>query len=106
MLANLKTYLSYGSNYCGIEHTSNSTVVAILLKKKKAEVVIENTFSEKTVEAISHRLPKKQHAFLIMNNDAVLSKSIQSTEKLENRLLYEAFPNLKINYNHLTIRKL
>ena len=85
MLEKLQTYFLYGTTYCGIEHTSDSTVEAILLKKKKVEVSIENAFSEKTIEAIAQKLPKKQHAFLIVNDDAVLSKHIQSTEKLQNR---------------------
>jgi len=96
MLHQLKTYLLYGTTYCGIEHNSNATVEAMLLKKKKAEVVIEKAFSGKTIAEIAQNLPKKQHAFLIVNNDEVLSKFIQSSEKDQNRLLYEAFPNLKI----------
>ncbi|MEM6719242.1 MAG: PilN domain-containing protein [Bacteroidota bacterium] len=97
MVTQLKTYLLYGNTYCSIEHNSSNSVEAILLKKKKAEVVIEKTVSSKTVAEIAEKLPKKQHAFLIVNNDAVLSKFIESTEKQHNRLLYEAFPNLKIN---------
>ncbi|AXG69202.1 hypothetical protein KORDIASMS9_01422 [Kordia sp. SMS9] len=97
MLDQLKTYLLYGTSYCGIEHNSSNTIEAILLKKKKAEVVIEDTVSGKTIDEIAPKLPKKQHAFLIVNNDDVLSKYIQSNEASQNRLLYEAFPNLKIN---------
>ncbi len=97
MVEKLKTYLLYGNTYCGIEHNSNKTIEAILLKKKKKEIVIENSFAGTTVDDIAAKLPKKQHAFLIVNNDTVLSKFIQSTEKEQNRLLYEAFPNLKIN---------
>ncbi|MCH2197061.1 hypothetical protein [Kordia sp.] len=97
MLVQLKTYLLYGNTYCGIEHNSRHTIEAILLKKKKSEVVINDSFEAKTIEEIAEGLPKKQHAFLIVNNDVVLSKHIKSTEKQSNRLLYEAFPNLKIN---------
>jgi Tfp pilus assembly protein PilN len=97
MVAQLKTYLLYGDTYCGIEHNSQHTIEAILLKKKKDEVVIHDAFEAKTIEEIAESLPKKQHAFLIVNNDVVLSKHLQSTEKQSNRLLYEAFPNLKIN---------
>lgn len=97
MLDKLKTYLLYGNTYCGIEHNSQKTIAAILLQKKKGEVVIEKSFTTKNIEEIAQKLPKKQHAFLIVNNDAVLSKYIKSNEKQSNRLLFEAFPNLKIN---------
>ncbi|MEM6685025.1 MAG: PilN domain-containing protein [Bacteroidota bacterium] len=97
MLERLKTYLLYGNIYCGIEHNSSNAVTAILLRKKKVAVSMEDTFSGKTIAEIAQKLTKKQHAFLIVNNDNVLSKFIQSPEKIENRLLYEAFPNLKIN---------
>ncbi len=97
MLAALKTYLLYGNTYCGIEHNSKNAMEAILLKKNKAEVVIEDAFSAKTIDEITQKLPKKQHAFLIVNNDTVLSKYIQSNETTQQRLLYEAFPNLKID---------
>ncbi|WP_420571664.1 hypothetical protein [Kordia sp.] len=97
MFEKLKTYLLFGNTYCGIEHNSHKTIEAIVLQKKKGEVVIDDTFSAKNVEEIAQKLPKKQHAFLIINNDEVLSKYIQSTEKENNRLLFEAFPNLKIN---------
>ncbi|WP_298507504.1 hypothetical protein [uncultured Kordia sp.] len=96
MLDTLKTYLLYGNTYCGIEHNSQYTIEAILLQKKKSEVVIDTSFVAKNIEEIAQHLPKKQHAFLIVNNDAVLSKYIESNEKQSNRLLFEAFPNLKI----------
>ncbi len=67
------------------------------MQKKKGEVVIEQSFAAKNTEEIAQKLPKKQHAFLIVNNDSVLSKYVESNEKQSNRLLFEAFPNLKIN---------
>lgn len=97
MLDILKTYLLYGTIYCGIEHNSSNAIEVMLLKKKKKEVVIENSFSGNTIDEIVAKFPKKQHAFLIVNNDTVLSKFIESTETVQNQLLYEAFPNLKIN---------
>ena len=97
MFDRLKTYLLYGNTYCGIEHNSQKTIATILLQKKKGEIVIEKSFIGKNSEEIAQNLPKKQHAFLIVNNDEVLNKYIESNEKQSNRLLFEAFPNLKIN---------
>jgi Tfp pilus assembly protein PilN len=97
MIDKLKTYFLYGNTYCGIEHNSQQTIEVLVLQKRKGEVEIGDAFSAKTIEETVKKLPKKQHVFLIVNNDAVLSKSIESNEKQSKRLLYEAFPNLKIN---------
>ena len=97
MLEKLQTYLLFGNIFCGVEHNSQQTVEAVLLQKKNNEVIIKDSFVTLTVEEIVQKLPKKQHVFLIVNNDDVLSKYIQSTEKQSNQLLFEAFPNLKIN---------
>lgn len=97
MFEKLRTYSVFGNTYCGIEHTSKHTVEAILLQKQQNELVINNAFQGKTIEEIAQQLPKKQHAFLIVNNDEVLSRFIESTESESNRLLFNAFPNLTIN---------
>ena len=97
MFEKLHTYLLFGDTYCGIEHNSNYAIEAILLQKKKSELVISDSFDGKTIEEIAVQLPKKQHAFLIVNNDEVLSRFIESNESENNRLLFNAFPNLTIN---------
>ncbi|WP_433991425.1 hypothetical protein U8527_11240 [Kordia algicida OT-1] len=97
MLKKLQTYLLFGNTFCGIEHNNKQTVEAVLLQKKSNEIIIKDSFVTTTVEEIAEKLPKKQHVFLVLNNDDVLSKFVQSTEKESNRLLFEAFPNLKIN---------
>ncbi|EDP95096.1 hypothetical protein U8527_08710 [Kordia algicida OT-1] len=87
MLKKLQTYLLFGNTFCGIEYNNKQT----------DEIIIKDSFLTMIVEEIVQKLPKKQHVFLVLNNDDVLSKYVWSTEKENNRLLFEAFPNLKIN---------
>lgn len=97
MLNTLKTYLLFGKNYCGIEHNSNNGVSGVLLQKKKNELIFNESFEVDTIDDAIKSMPKKQHAFLVLNTKDVISKTIDSNEKEGTRLLYNAFPNLKIN---------
>ncbi|WP_430412803.1 hypothetical protein [Kordia sp.] len=67
------------------------------MQKKKNTLEISDSFKGETVEEIAGKLPKKQHAFLIVNNNEVLSKHIKSNEKESNRLLFNAFPSVSLN---------
>lgn len=83
--------------YCGIEHHGKNTIEAILLHKKKSVLEISDEFNESSVESLAQKLPKKQHAFLVVNNNEVLSKHIQNSVKDSNQLLYNAFPSISKN---------
>ncbi|WP_046758574.1 hypothetical protein [Kordia jejudonensis] len=97
MIQKLKTYLLFGNTYCGIEHHGESTIEAILLEKKKDKLELSESLHADTIEAIADALPKKQHAFLVINNNEVLSKHIESTTQDSKQLLYNAFPSVSIN---------
>ena len=84
MLNRFLTYLKYGNSFCGIEHSyneHNDIIYVSLLKHNKNELELENNFSSKSVEEISKKLKKNQHAYLILNNSQVLSKKINSENK-------------------------
>lgn len=97
MFEKLKTYLLFGNTYCGIEHHGKSTIEAILLQKQKNTLEVINAYNENAIETISKKLPKKQHTFLVINNDEVLSKYIENVSKDDNQLLYNAFPSVSKN---------
>lgn len=97
MLEKLKTYLLFGNTYCGIEHHGKSVIEAILLEKKKSSLEISNSVKADSIEEISKKLPKKQHVFLVINNNEVLSKHIESVTKDSKQLLYNAFPSVSVN---------
>lgn len=97
MLEKLRTYLLFGNTYCGIEHHGESAIEAILLEKKKSSLEISNSLNADSIEEISEKLPKKQHVFLIINNNEVLSKHIENVTKDSKQLLYNAFPSVSVN---------
>ena len=100
MLNRLKTYLKYGNHFCGIEHTvkgNENKIICTLLKKSKKELDIKATFKSKSIEELCSKLPKKQHAYLILNNDQILSKTIESNTSDVNTIVNKAFPNIDLN---------
>jgi len=99
MLANFWTYLLYGNRFIGIEHTikdGEEIICGTQLKQSKKELNSELSFEEKTIEDVSSKLSKHQHLVLIINNEHVLSKTIESEEQEGLKLVYKAFPNINI----------
>lgn len=110
MLATLKAYLQFGNRFCGIEHTSKNgqeKLYVTLLKKTKKEVDIENSFDATTIEDLAEKLPKNQHTVLIINNQHVLTKTVKSNQTEELKLVYKAFPNIKLEdfYYEVLVQK-
>lgn len=100
MFNKLKISLLYGNRFCGIEHTTKvgeAIIVAYVLKKQKSEIITDSIFNEETINNISKKLPKKQHAVLIINNENVLSKTIESEQNDNLKLVYKAFPNINLD---------
>lgn len=102
----ISTYLQFGSRFCGIEHTSENgplhrrggqdKLYVTLLKKTKKEVDIESSFNVTTIKTLAEKLLKNQHAVLIINNESVLTKKIESDQTDNLKLVYKAFPNIKL----------
>lgn len=99
MLNNILKYLTYGHRYCGIEHYSdngNDIIQVILLKQSKNELDVESAFQINAIEEVSKKLPKNQHITLVINNDKVLSKTIESEQDDAFKVVYKAFPNINL----------
>lgn len=100
MFQKIKTYLQYGNYFCGIEHTSQNShdrIYATILKKKGSKMEIERLHDQISINDITSKLPKKQHVFLIINNDNVLTKCIENQPTEEVKLVYNAFPNINLD---------
>ena len=96
MLNTFWTYLQYGKRFCGVEHsTQNESEIlnATVLLQSKKELNISVSLNENTVEGLSKHLPKHQHIVLIINNEKVLSKTIENEQSDALKLVYSAFPN-------------
>ncbi len=98
MSDNVLTYLRYGNSFCGIEHTNQGDAIfyATLLHKSKKELHVTSFLEGKSIEDISKELPKHQHIVLVINDNKVLSKTIESEQQEPEKLVYKAFPNINV----------
>ncbi len=100
MLKQLKTYLEYGNRFCGIEHGSRNgheAFYATVLKKDRKSVSVWDFFDSADFEGIVSKLNKKQAVFMVVNNDHVLTKRIESVQTEALKLAHVAFPNINID---------
>ncbi|MFD0963852.1 hypothetical protein [Pseudofulvibacter geojedonensis] len=98
MLQKLATYLLFGNRFYGIEASSDNnedkSYRITSLRKHKKELVINLQFKANSIDLIANKLPKNQHAFLIINTNHVLFKKVTTSNKNENSILNAAFPNI------------
>lgn len=110
MLKNIVSYLQFGNNYCGLEHTSTEhgeVIYGTVLRKKKNELLLEKTFETESLKEAVPLLSKDQHAFLIVNTDQVLTKQIDTPQNDNQKTIYKAFPNINLTdfYFEITNQK-
>ena len=97
MLEQIRDYIYLGNHFCGIEHTAldgKEILYASLLVKKRKEVLIDKSFETAQLTELKELLPKKQHAFLIINNEQVITKKIETESSDDIKLVHNAFPNI------------
>ncbi|WP_298900957.1 hypothetical protein [uncultured Psychroserpens sp.] len=100
MIQKLISYLTYGNSFYSVEQTlvnGNAVYHGIGLKKSKNQVAIEDSFQEHTLEAISKAIPKGKAVFLVVNNELVITKKVESDASETIKLVLQAFPNIKID---------
>lgn len=101
MLNAIKTYHQFGNRFCGVEHATkgnNEILYATVLKKSRKALDTYDFIEANSVEELALRLNKKQHVFLIINNDNVLTKCVEVKNQVKKEaLVYNAFPNLDLN---------
>ncbi len=96
MLDSLLTYLKFGNRFCGVEHTTKNGQDCInitVLKQSKKELLIEECFEDDSVS----KLPKHKPIYLVINNNKVLTKTIESNQSDALKLVYKAFPNINLD---------
>ena len=99
MIQKLISYLTYGNRFYSVEQTlvnANATYCGIGLKKTKNKVDIEDSFQADNLQTVSKAIPKGKAVFLVINNDAVITKKVDSHETETFKLVLQAFPNIKI----------
>ena len=100
MIDSLKTYLTYGNVFCGVEHSTlnnKDVIYGVLLKKSKKELVLKQSFEASSYEDLIKEVQKNQHISLVINNDKVVTKIISGQFSDSLMALNKAFPNIDIN---------
>ncbi len=100
MFEQLKSYFQFGNQFCGVEHINKNgsdTIVVTILKKSKKQIEVDESFEVGSVELLKNKLSKKQHIYLVLNNEKVLTKNIESSQVDHLKLVNKAFPNIDIN---------
>lgn len=106
MFKKLFTYLLHGNRFHGIELTSESlsedkgnaaNFHLTSLKKKNKEINTEVFFETNDIARLTERVPANSGFFLVVNNEQVLTKRIESAQKEDLRLINQAFPNIDNN---------
>lgn len=104
----LKSYLTFGSTYCVIEHSTSpdggTKISCLEAIKRKGEFEINKIFRINTISELSNRLKKNQHCYLILNNNQVLLKNT-STSGQDKKIIGAAFPNIDISEFYYQILK-
>jgi len=100
MMDSLKSYLTYGNVFCGVEHSTldnEDMIYGVLLKKFKKELSLKHSFEASSFENLIKEIQKDQHISLVINNDKVVTKIIKGKFTDSLTALNKAFPNIDIN---------
>jgi hypothetical protein len=100
MLRPLITYLDFGNRYCGVEHTTTGNqeiLYATVLRKAQKEVRLYQSFEVSSVQKLAKLLPKNQHIALVVNNEQVLTKAVETSQGDGLKLIHKAFPNIIVS---------
>jgi hypothetical protein len=100
MLQDIKTYLLFKNQYCGIEHTSKNGATRLyvaFLKKKKNEIDLKNCVEANSIAELSNILSKDIGVSLLINNEHVITKRVEHNITEPLKLVNIAFPNINLN---------
>ena len=104
----LISYLTFGNRFYSIQQTqANGKVIyyGIELKKTKNQVDIEKRFQFNNLNEATKYIPKDKPVFLVVNNESVITKKIESSETDPLKLVHHAFANLKIDEFYYEVLK-
>ena len=100
MLQDIKTYLLFKNQYCGIEHTSKNGATRLyvtVLNKKKDEIDLKNNAEADSVAELSNILPQDIGVSLLINNEHVITKKVENNVSEPQKLVNMFFPNINLN---------
>jgi hypothetical protein len=96
----LITYLRYGNRFFGVEQTQQNgedIFFGLVLKKKRKQIDVETSFKAKNFNDLKSLVPKGKAINLVINTNAVLTKCVKSNNEDIKKLVFLAFPNIKVD---------
>ena len=100
MLEQLASYLRYGTTFCGIEDgalSQEKCINAVLATRDKKGIDVKETFRCGSIAELSEQLPKRQHAWLAINNDKVITKRVAPKLEHAKQAIQRVFPSVRID---------
>ena len=91
--------LLYGNQFIGIEIFSlndGQNVAVLNIKKENNELIITQKESRSSIDKLTKKIAKNHPIALIINNNNIIQKEVDSIEINELKILGKAFPNLKV----------
>ncbi len=92
--------LLLGNQFVGIEIFSlngEEAVAQVLVEKRKGELLIASKEMRSNYDHFLLKPSKNTPVFLTINNSQIIHKEVDGIENVDSKLLYKAFPNLKID---------
>jgi hypothetical protein len=93
----LAKILKYGTKYSALEHAEQHSYNYLQLTKKKEELVVSVRKNTTSFKELLTQTKGLKHAFLIVNDEQVLSKKVEGNEKDSLSVVRTAFPNITLS---------
>jgi hypothetical protein len=89
--------LKYGTKYSAVEHAEQHCYNYLQLTKKKQELVVSARKKTPFFKEFITQTKGLKHLFLIVNDEQVLSKKLEGSEKESLSIVRTAFPNITLS---------
>lgn len=93
----IKKLLKYGNTYTAVEHSEQKCFSILQLVQKKKELAVVERKIVANQEQVIETLKGQKHFFLILNDEQVLAKKLDTTETNKKKIVQTAFPNIVLS---------
>ncbi len=97
----MKELLTYGVVFCSVEHSSkkdgSELLISLQIKKKNKELTVESQNKYNSLKGAVSDLKSQKHIVLVINNQQVLFKKLDSVYQIKEQAVKAAFPSVKIS---------
>lgn len=93
----IKNLIKYGTHFCAVEHSDNTQLFFLQLKRKQKELVSFQKGAVADFESLIQKIQGQKHVYLIVNDEQVLTKRVDTIKTTGERLVKSAFPNISLS---------